>query len=78
MKHSDIFSVNPPSCVGCLLCQLACTFNETGNFVPSKAHIKIDWTPLETKIEFDDNCTECGVCISYCFYDCLSRKEGEK
>ena len=69
--------VNPSSCVGCLLCQLACSFNEYGAFNPSQAHIKIDWSPLNTKIEFDSNCNECGICVNYCFYDCLMRKEGE-
>ena len=81
LPHSQhigkLIAVNPSLCVGCLLCQLACSFNENGSFNPSQAHIKIDWSPMNTFIEFDSSCTECGTCTNYCFYDCLTRKEGE-
>ncbi len=36
-----IISINPDKCVGCRLCELACSLKNAGEFNPSKARIQV-------------------------------------
>ena len=67
----------PMSCVGCLLCQLSCSFTHEKEFNPSKSRIMIDRTGVGSKIGFADNCTKCGVCVEHCLYGVLENVEQE-
>ncbi|UCD85205.1 MAG: 4Fe-4S binding protein [Deltaproteobacteria bacterium] len=66
--------VNPGSCTGCLLCQLACSEHYTGSFNPSAARVQVDVSGIDCSIRFTEECNGCGVCVDYCFYEAL-RKE---
>lgn len=67
--------VHPEKCSGCLSCQLACSFTNLKSFNPLKAEIIIDWRK-DNSITFTPECTDCGVCVSYCHYGALERKGG--
>jgi Fe-S-cluster-containing hydrogenase component 2 len=77
MEKSKRIEVHPENCVGCLTCQLACSFTYTDRFNPLDARIIINWSPEGSKISFADPCTECGVCADYCFYGTLKKVEEE-
>lgn len=68
--------VKPDRCHGCLTCQLRCSLRATGQFNPSKAHIRV------TRIEegylyqhtFTDECDGCEgdyLCVQWCPYGTL-------
>ncbi|MHA1210208.1 MAG: hypothetical protein ACTSSA_10715 [Candidatus Freyarchaeota archaeon] len=67
----------PMSCVGCLLCQLMCSFTYEKVFNPSKARIIIEKVDGGAKIGFTDDCVKCGVCADYCMYGVLEKVEEE-
>ncbi|MFB0563373.1 MAG: 4Fe-4S binding protein [Candidatus Lokiarchaeia archaeon] len=78
MAKTERIEVHPENCVGCLTCQLACSFTHTDRFNPLSARIKVEWYPDGSKISFTDQCTDCGTCAEYCFYGALEKIEGEK
>jgi len=78
MKQLKRVAVQPENCVGCLTCQLVCSFTYTDRFNPSAARIIVEWSPEGSKISFTDECVDCGICADYCFYDCLTRVKEEK
>lgn len=63
--------VYPQKCVGCLICQLQCSFNKAGVFNPSVAEVVISWVDDEPRIAFTDNCDKCGLCARFCPYGAL-------
>ncbi|TFG25595.1 MAG: hypothetical protein EU533_01015 [Promethearchaeota archaeon] len=64
--------INPEKCVGCRICQLTCSFTYYQTFNPSKARIKInDLYGLIPKIEFTEECVQCGKCANNCLYGAL-------
>ena len=65
----------PMRCVGCLNCQLICSFLYAKVFNLSKARIVIDRLDGGSKIGFTDKCTRCGFCADYCLYDALEKVE---
>ena len=75
MKANKVLSkivVHPERCTGCLICQLMCSFSKLKMFNPAEAYIKIEWVDDEPKISFTDDCDECGICVGYCIYGCLT------
>ncbi len=68
-------SVKSENCSGCLCCQLICSFTYHGVFSPNLAYIKIGWDSVEHKIEFSEDCKECGICAKYCSYGALELKK---
>lgn len=75
MVESKKVRVHPENCVGCLTCQLACSFTYTDRFNPLEARIIVEWSPEGSKIVFTDECTDCGICAEYCFYGALEKIE---
>ncbi|MFB0559637.1 MAG: 4Fe-4S dicluster domain-containing protein [Candidatus Lokiarchaeia archaeon] len=64
--------VHPEKCSGCQSCQLICSFNYTDAFNPSAARITITPTNINGyKIEFIDDCNQCGLCAKFCVYGTL-------
>jgi ferredoxin len=62
------------------MCQLVCSVHQEGSFNPAQAKIKIGLTQRKngkyfTPISFTDECVECGLCVSYCYYGALTRKK---
>lgn len=63
-------------CVGCLICQLTCSFTFTKSFNPLQSRIVIQRVDDGWKISFTDECNNCGLCTKYCMYEALeSEKE---
>ena len=65
----------PLRCVGCLNCQLICSFLFAKVFNVFKARIMIDRVDGSSKIGFTDECTSCGSCVDYCLYGALEKVE---
>ena len=69
-------------CVGCLMCQMRCSYRFTKTFNPSRSQIEILRQPRgkrEFSISFRDDCDACGLCAKHCTYGALSRgKLGRK
>ena len=63
----EIFALHPEKCTGCLRCELACSYMQTGTFQPSKSVIRV--SPLEGYTSYAPyTCTQCaeGWCMTAC------------
>jgi Fe-S-cluster-containing hydrogenase component 2 len=61
----------PDRCTGCQRCTLACSYAHTKTYSPSKSRIWV--IRLERKIDQPIFCNQCGICISACPVNALSR-----
>lgn len=62
-----ILALHPEKCTGCLRCELACSYVQTGTFQPSKSVIRV--SPLEGYTSYAPyTCTQCdeGWCMTAC------------
>ncbi len=76
-KKYDII-IDTRKCTGCLRCALACSYSHTRTFRPSAAHVHVALRGADASIEFDDDCSDCGLCADQCFYGALEkRKSGD-
>ncbi len=70
--------VAPQNCSGCTLCALACSSHNSARheFSLAAASIRIDRVANENTFRprFLDDCTGCGVCVSYCDYGVLAEE----
>lgn len=66
----------PTRCVGCLNCQLICSFLYERRFSTALARIRIEPMDSGSMIGFTDECIRCGSCVEHCLYDALEKKEG--
>jgi len=67
--------VDEMRCTGCLRCQLACSDLYIKAFNPGRARIRVVMSGVDCRIEFTDDCTECGVCADHCFFGTLQKTE---
>jgi len=65
----------PANCAGCLRCELACSDTYTKSFNPSAARIRVVMSGEDCRIDFTEECIECGICVDQCFYGALSKSE---
>ena len=73
--------VNAENCAGCLSCQLVCSLTYQKEFNPARAHIQVEYlgrSGNDNQVYFTDDCTECGLCAQYCYYNALIPKKKEK
>jgi len=69
---SEQIKTTPEKCVGCRICKLTCSFTYHKTVNPNKARRKIiDLYDLTPKIEFTEECIQCGKCASTCLYGAL-------
>ena len=64
----------PDNCVGCHLCEIACSYVKFGEFNPTMAFVEIqqdEENPGYWKAEFTDQCDVCGFCYAACHYDAI-------
>lgn len=74
-------SVDPYECVGCRLCELACSMVKENTFNPKKARIKVHFVGIpEVPVPlFSRHCDCCGgkpQCLKYCSVGCITFTEG--
>lgn len=76
-KESEkrFLSVNPEKCVGCSICEFACSWEKEGEFAPSKSRIRIIRGP--PFIYVATTCRQCEdlPCIRACPKDALFQSE---
>lgn len=55
-------------CIGCLHCQMACSFVKHKEFNPSKSYVQLQYNRFNRVVGlvFTDDCDDCGVCIRRC------------
>ncbi|MFZ5651692.1 MAG: 4Fe-4S dicluster domain-containing protein [Bacillota bacterium] len=60
--------IKPRLCIGCSTCSLYCSLQNTGEFRPSRAYIRIVRKDFEGKfdITFSSSCIGCGICARCC------------
>ena len=66
--------IKSENCTGCRICQLRCSYLYNKEFSLEKAYIKVDFTGLEPRIKFDEDCRSCGECADYCLYGALIKE----
>lgn len=61
------------NCIGCKLCQLACTGVKDANFNPSQARLSVtSYYSRDQLCVTGRVCTLCGVCVEACPADAIS------
>ena len=64
---SKVLKIHPEKCTGCLRCELACSYMQTGTFHPAKSVIRV--SPFEGHTSYAPyTCTQCaeGWCMTAC------------
>jgi len=62
-----VLALHPEKCTGCLRCELACSYVQTGGFQPAKSVIRV--APFEGHTSYAPyTCTQCaeGWCMTAC------------
>ena len=66
------------ACVGCRICELACSFHHSGVFSPDASSIKVsrDNQNGEINLSLDSTCDLCkgearAACVEHCVYGAL-------
>lgn len=73
--------VNAEKCVGCLSCELRCSFRRVKAFSPADSDIRIKrlvGAKVEYQISFTENCDACGICVLHCTYGALTQDKSEQ
>jgi len=72
-KRQFTVSAESKKCVGCLVCQMRCSYRFTKSFCPTVSLVNIDWhiDSHSYKISFSDKCDSCGLCARICPYGAI-------
>jgi len=63
----SVLRIHPEKCTGCLRCELACSYMQTGDYQPAKSVIRV--SPFEGHTSYAPyTCTQCaeGWCMTAC------------
>jgi crotonobetainyl-CoA:carnitine CoA-transferase CaiB-like acyl-CoA transferase len=70
-----VVEIETAKCVGCYLCQMACSFTKHKEFNRDRSYVAVrrvgPWED-EWEVQFTDDCDACGYCANFCEYDALS------
>ncbi|CAD7775094.1 Putative dimethyl sulfoxide reductase iron-sulfur subunit B [Candidatus Methanoperedenaceae archaeon GB50] len=74
MKHTLLFDYE--KCSGCRMCELACSFEHTGEFSPARSRIAV--LSLEHGVDMPVACLHCEdpLCMSVCPSGAISQSDG--
>jgi Fe-S-cluster-containing hydrogenase component 2 len=64
---AKVLKITPTRCTGCLRCEIACSYMQTGEFQPAKSVIRV--SPFEGHTSYAPyTCTQCaeGWCMTAC------------
>jgi Fe-S-cluster-containing hydrogenase component 2 len=66
-------NIDPGKCTGCLQCEMACSYEHTGTFNPSRSYIKVFTFHYEGRFA-PYTCTQCDEawCMRACPVDAIS------
>lgn len=64
--------VRPEKCTGCHRCDLWCSLVKDGVCNPARSRIHV--IRREPDMDTPVTCTQCGICLSACPHDAISRK----
>jgi anaerobic carbon-monoxide dehydrogenase iron sulfur subunit len=65
------------NCIGCKLCQLACSSAKEGEFKPVYARLSVSSYYNGGELRADGRvCTLCGVCVEECPMEAITMKDG--
>ena len=69
-------NIDPGKCTGCLQCEMACSYEHTGTFNPSRSYIKVFTFHHEGRFA-PYTCTQCeeAWCAHSCPVEALTRNE---
>ena len=73
-----VLALHPEKCTGCLRCELACSYMQTGLFQPSKSVIRV--SPFEGYTSYAPyTCTQCaeGWCMTACPTEAITFEDVE-
>ncbi|HWR55261.1 MAG TPA: hypothetical protein VN462_02030 [Negativicutes bacterium] len=78
-QEKKAIHVDERKCVGCLTCQLYCSYRKSQSFNPAVANIKVDRMPqgYGHTILFGPGCDGCLLCVRNCLYGALIGIERE-
>jgi NAD-dependent dihydropyrimidine dehydrogenase PreA subunit len=68
--------VDVGKCVGCLSCELRCSYRRVKAFSPADADIRVKrlvGSDREFSVSFTENCDNCGICVLHCVYGALTQ-----
>ncbi len=68
-------TVNPEKCLGCSLCEYACSLEKTGEFNPQKSRIRVVRVHPFVNAALTCKMCEDAPCVKACPTDCLSQTE---
>jgi len=64
-------------CIGCHLCEIACSGKKLGVFNPEKANIHVFHEYVQEQLRIDiKSCIMCKKCIKACILDAISEEQG--
>ena len=74
-RKVKIITVNPNKCTGCRLCELACSFKNTGEFNPVRARIQV--IGYDELLPIPVTCFQCEkpYCLEVCPARAISKDE---
>ena len=78
-KGAAFIECDELKCVGCGICQMACSMSYQGVFSRAEAWIQVDFDSSKGKYSafFTPECTNCGLCVENCAFGCLVYAEGK-
>ena len=68
-----VLRITPERCTGCMRCELACSYMQTGTFQPARSVIRV--SPFEAHTSYAPyTCTQCaeGWCMTACPVEAIS------
>lgn len=69
---------NSEKCIGCKLCQQACSGAHEGVFNPLLGRLKVESYYEDGKLMFESKvCTLCGDCVAACPFEALTMENGK-